>query len=69
MPELHAHPDFDHVVGVGGRGGRRVDPERLGRSPEQSDASGRIGGGGEQESLGVFRERFETSEKVLLQLA
>lgn len=69
MPELHAHPDFDHLLGVAGRGGRCADPERQGCPPEEGNTSSRIGGGGEEQSLRLLRQRLETSEKVLLKLA
>jgi hypothetical protein len=68
MAEPHLRPDVDELLGVGGRSRLSSDPERLRGTPEQCDIPGRICSGDQKQSLCGLRQRFETPQKVFLEL-
>ena len=69
MAEAHPGAERDQLRRLGRRDGVGPDPEPLGRAPQQRDVADRLGRRGEQQPLGLGRERFEAPQEALLDAA
>ena len=68
VPEAHLRSELNELLGTGRLGGVSSNAECLRRTPEQNDVPGRLGSRQQHQSLGGFRQRLETPQKVLLEL-
>ena len=58
MTEAHRRTELDQPFVLGRRLGFRPDPELFGGAPQQGRVAHRFGGGDEQQSLRLLRERL-----------
>jgi dihydroxyacid dehydratase/phosphogluconate dehydratase len=68
VPEAHLRSELNELLGTGRLGGVSSNAECLRRTPEQNHVPGRLGSRQQHQSLGGFRQRLETPQKVLLEL-
>ncbi len=68
MAKLHPDPDLNELLGVDTASRSSSDPERLRRTPKQTDVSGRIRSCDQHQALCGLRQGLETLEKVVLEL-
>jgi hypothetical protein len=66
MAEPHPLADHQQPPGLRGLGGRRRDPEPVGRAPEQHGIADWLRRGDEQQTPRLIRQRLELSDEALL---
>ena len=69
MTEPHRRTELDQPFFLGRCFGLSPDPELLGGAPQQGRIAQGFGGGDQQESLRLFRERPDAPEEAVLDLA
>jgi hypothetical protein len=68
MPEPNLPADLEELPGLDAGSRLSPDPERLRRTPQQSDVPGRIRSCYQHQALGGLRQLLDAPQKVLLEL-